>query len=140
MWKKSVKWKIVDKLVFIHSNIRLLARFSDSYKFEPHKKWDINLESTYIEYSSSWLEEIILKNLDEENVENGERKRQRIDVLVSDQMLLFLFVNASVFELNCYRFSSSTIWCKWYLCVNKACLFLVISNLDSIYNVVGQTI
>ncbi|KAL4556082.1 hypothetical protein LXL04_038722 [Taraxacum kok-saghyz] len=41
--------KRADKLVYIHSNIRLLSRFSESYKSGPHKNWDINPESTYIE-------------------------------------------------------------------------------------------
>ncbi|KAL4295556.1 hypothetical protein GQ457_12G000260 [Hibiscus cannabinus] len=34
--------KHADKLVFIHSNIRLLSRFTTSYKEGPCKKWDID--------------------------------------------------------------------------------------------------
>ncbi|KAJ9566933.1 hypothetical protein OSB04_002899 [Centaurea solstitialis] len=30
-----------DKLVFIHSNIRLLSQFSEDYKSGPYKKWDV---------------------------------------------------------------------------------------------------
>ncbi|KAJ9538755.1 hypothetical protein OSB04_031488 [Centaurea solstitialis] len=36
--------KRADKLVFIHSNIRLQSRFSKSYTTGPHKKWDVNPE------------------------------------------------------------------------------------------------
>ncbi|KAI3698708.1 hypothetical protein L2E82_42453 [Cichorium intybus] len=71
--------KRADKLVYIHSNIRLLSRFSNSYKSGPHKKWDINPESTYIEGSSSRLEDMVWENLDEEDVENGQGKRPRVD-------------------------------------------------------------
>ncbi|KAI3790548.1 hypothetical protein L2E82_03661 [Cichorium intybus] len=71
--------KRADKLVYIHSNIRLLSRFSNSYKSGPHKKWDINPESTYIEGSSSRLKDMVWENLDEEDVENGQGKRPRVD-------------------------------------------------------------
>ena len=47
-----------DKLVFIHSNIRLQSRFSKSYKDGPFKKWDINPEHTYIDDSSMRLEDL----------------------------------------------------------------------------------
>ncbi|KAL4591672.1 hypothetical protein LXL04_004642 [Taraxacum kok-saghyz] len=65
----SVKWNRLngpraDKLVFIHSNIRLLSRFSESYKAGPNKKWDINPESDHIESSSARLEEMVWENLD----------------------------------------------------------------------------
>ncbi|KAL4556044.1 hypothetical protein LXL04_038682 [Taraxacum kok-saghyz] len=53
-----------DKLVFIHSNIRLLSQFSESYKAGPNKKWDINPESDHIESSSARLEEMMWENLD----------------------------------------------------------------------------
>ena len=71
--------KRADKLVYIHSNIRLLSRFSESYKSGPHKNWDINPESTYIEGSSSRLDEMVWENLDEEDTENVQGKRQRVD-------------------------------------------------------------
>ncbi|KAJ9548765.1 hypothetical protein OSB04_021308 [Centaurea solstitialis] len=71
--------KRADKLVFIHSNIRLQSRFSDSYKAGPHKNWDIDPESTYIEGSSSRLQEMAWENLDEEDMEDGNGKRQRIE-------------------------------------------------------------
>ncbi|KAJ9567783.1 hypothetical protein OSB04_003749 [Centaurea solstitialis] len=71
--------KRADKLVFIHSNIRLQSRFLDSYKAGPHKKWDIDPESTYIEGSSSRLQEMAWENLDEEDMEDGNGKRQRLD-------------------------------------------------------------
>ncbi|XP_023732478.1 uncharacterized protein LOC111880296 [Lactuca sativa] len=71
--------KRADKLVYIHSNIQLVSRFHESYKSGPHKKWDINPKSTYIEGSSSRLDDMIWENLDEENVENGQGKRQWVD-------------------------------------------------------------
>ncbi|KAL6522088.1 hypothetical protein OROMI_031965 [Orobanche minor] len=71
--------KRADKLVFIHSNVRLLSRFSESYKSGPHKKWDVNPESTYIEGSSARLEDMTWENLDDELVDNGKGKRPRVD-------------------------------------------------------------
>ncbi|KAL4563954.1 hypothetical protein LXL04_028003 [Taraxacum kok-saghyz] len=53
-----------DKLVFIHSNIRLLSRFLEAYKAGPNKKWDINPESDHNESSSARLEEMAWENLD----------------------------------------------------------------------------
>ena len=71
--------KRADKLVYIHSNIRLLSRFHESYKSGPDKKWDINPESTYIEGSSSRLDDMVWECLDEEDLENGQGKKQRVD-------------------------------------------------------------
>nr|KAJ0203244.1 hypothetical protein LSAT_V11C500252820 [Lactuca sativa] len=51
--------KRADKLVFIHSNICLLSRFSKCYTSGPHKKWDLNPESTNLEESSTRPEEMI---------------------------------------------------------------------------------
>ncbi|KAK9698531.1 hypothetical protein RND81_08G111000 [Saponaria officinalis] len=48
----------VDKLVFIHSNIRLISRLTASYKEGLSKKWDINPESDYLEDSIIRLEEL----------------------------------------------------------------------------------
>jgi hypothetical protein len=31
-----------DKLVYVHSNLRLLSRVTESYKKGPHAKWDVN--------------------------------------------------------------------------------------------------
>ncbi|KAL4383112.1 hypothetical protein GQ457_15G019790 [Hibiscus cannabinus] len=50
--------KRADKLVFIHSNIRLLSRFTTSYKEGPCKKWDIDPESTYFDDSIVRLEDL----------------------------------------------------------------------------------
>ena len=48
-----------DKLVFIHSNIRLLSRFSDHYKEGPYKKWDIEPDcSYYLDESAARFEEM----------------------------------------------------------------------------------
>ncbi|KAK1438667.1 hypothetical protein QVD17_04476 [Tagetes erecta] len=71
--------KRADKLVFIHSNIRLISRFSESYKSGPSKKWDVNPESAYIEGSSARLEEMVWKDLEDEGVDNGKGKKQRVD-------------------------------------------------------------
>ncbi|GKD66218.1 hypothetical protein Tco_1308326 [Tanacetum coccineum] len=57
---------IADKLVFVHSNIRLISRFSESYKEGPSKKWDVNLESAYLEGSASRMEDMRWENLDED--------------------------------------------------------------------------
>ncbi|KAL4383909.1 hypothetical protein GQ457_15G017470 [Hibiscus cannabinus] len=50
--------KRADKLVFIHSNIRLLSRFTTSYKEGPCKKWVIDPESTYFDDSIVRLEDL----------------------------------------------------------------------------------
>ncbi|XP_076925552.1 uncharacterized protein LOC143588436 [Bidens hawaiensis] len=71
--------KRADKLVFIHSNVRLLSRFSESYKSGPHKKWDINPENSYIEGSSTRLEEMFWEDLDDVDLNKGNEKRQRVD-------------------------------------------------------------
>ncbi|VFQ60062.1 unnamed protein product [Cuscuta campestris] len=71
--------KRADKLVFIHSNIRLQSRFSESYKSGPHKNWDVNPKNTYIEGSSARLEEMVWEDLDDEGFDNGRGKRQRLD-------------------------------------------------------------
>ncbi|KAJ9565632.1 hypothetical protein OSB04_001598 [Centaurea solstitialis] len=71
--------KRADKLVFIHSNVRLLSRFSESYKSGPHKKWDVNPESMYIEGSSARLEYMAWENLDDKLVDSGKGKRPRVD-------------------------------------------------------------
>jgi hypothetical protein len=39
---------IADKLVFIHSNLRLLSRSTDGYKHGAHAKWDIDPEDSSI--------------------------------------------------------------------------------------------
>ncbi|XP_038709524.1 uncharacterized protein LOC120004292 [Tripterygium wilfordii] len=53
-----------DKLVFIHSNIRLQSRFSDNYKEGPYKKWDVDPDNTCLEESSVRLEEMKWASLD----------------------------------------------------------------------------
>ncbi|GMJ03450.1 hypothetical protein HRI_004014200 [Hibiscus trionum] len=50
--------KRADKLVFIHSNIRLLSQFTTSYKESPCKKWDTDPESTYFDDSTVRLEDL----------------------------------------------------------------------------------
>ncbi|KAE8681194.1 putative lipid-binding protein AIR1 [Hibiscus syriacus] len=53
-----------DKLVYVHSNIRLSSRFSEAYKEGPHKKWDMDLESTNLE--SSMIEDMVWEDLEED--------------------------------------------------------------------------
>lgn len=53
-----------DKLVFIHSNIRLQSRFTASYKDGPYKKWDIDPEHTSIDDSIVRLEDMRWRCLD----------------------------------------------------------------------------
>ena len=72
--RNRLNCKRADELVFLHSNIRLLSHFSDSYRQGPYKKWDMNPENTYTEGSSSRLEKMLWENLDED-MENGQRKR-----------------------------------------------------------------
>ncbi|KAJ9545144.1 hypothetical protein OSB04_024851 [Centaurea solstitialis] len=63
-----------DKLVFIHSNIRLQSRFLEGYKLSPHKKWDIDPENTHLEGSSTRLEDMQSEGLDEDAINNGKKK------------------------------------------------------------------
>lgn len=56
--RNRINWTSTDELVFVYSNIRLTSRFSEAYKEGPHKKWDMHPESTYLEGSSSWLENV----------------------------------------------------------------------------------
>ncbi|XP_052208031.1 uncharacterized protein LOC127811851 [Diospyros lotus] len=55
-----------DKLVFIHSNIRLQSRFLENYKEGPFRKWDIDPDDSCIEDSTLRLEDLRWRNLDED--------------------------------------------------------------------------
>ena len=70
--------KRADKLVFLHSNIRLQSRFQESYKSGPNKAWDVNPESAYIEGSSARFEEMVWEDLQGDDVDNERGKRQRM--------------------------------------------------------------
>jgi hypothetical protein len=70
--------KRADKLVFLHSNIRLQSRFQESYKSGPNKAWDVNPESAYIEGSSARFEEMVWADLQGDDVDNERGKRQRM--------------------------------------------------------------
>jgi hypothetical protein len=50
-----------DKLVYIHSNIRLESRFSESYKNGQFKNWDMDHDDTYIGESSMRQQDTILE-------------------------------------------------------------------------------
>ncbi|KAF8377072.1 hypothetical protein HHK36_030445 [Tetracentron sinense] len=54
-----------DKLVFIHSNLRMLSRFNESYHEGPFKKWDIDRDEGLFDDSSAKLEELRWASLDE---------------------------------------------------------------------------
>ncbi|KAK8538727.1 hypothetical protein V6N13_009109 [Hibiscus sabdariffa] len=56
--RNQLNAKRSEKLVFIHSNIRLVSRFTTSYKEGPCKKWDIDPESTYFDDSTVRLEDL----------------------------------------------------------------------------------
>ncbi len=56
-----------DKLVFIHSNIRLQSRFFESYVTGPHKRWDMDPENSYLEDSTVKLEDMGWRSLDDDN-------------------------------------------------------------------------
>ena len=65
-----------DKLVFIHSNIRLISRFTEGYKEGPFKKWDVDPELTHIDDSTMRLEELRWNSLDHEFDEAPEKDDQ----------------------------------------------------------------
>ncbi|KAK8493768.1 hypothetical protein V6N13_026358 [Hibiscus sabdariffa] len=47
-----------DKLVYIHTNLRLLSRYTDCYTNGPFKKWDIDPENSCLEESPLKLEDM----------------------------------------------------------------------------------
>ncbi|GMI98610.1 hypothetical protein like AT5G33406 [Hibiscus trionum] len=59
-----------DKLVYIHTNLRLISRYTDGYKNGPYRKWDIDPESSCLEESPLELEDMrwadLENDLDEE--------------------------------------------------------------------------
>jgi hypothetical protein len=70
-----------DKLVFIHSNIRLLSRFEESYMEGPFKKWDINPEANIIDDSHVRLEELRWESLDiNDDAQKDERTKDQSNV------------------------------------------------------------
>ncbi|XP_062011882.1 uncharacterized protein LOC133728490 [Rosa rugosa] len=66
-----------DKLVFIHSNIRLLSRFSEGYNNGTYKRWDINPESTEVDDSPMRLEDLRWRMLDRDYVDEEESSRTK---------------------------------------------------------------
>lgn len=78
--RNRLNTKRADKVMFIHSNIHLQSRFSESYKTGPHKKWDINPENAYLEGPSTRFEEMQWENLDEDEANvGGNGKKQRFN-------------------------------------------------------------
>ena len=74
--RNRLSCKTTEKLVFVQSNIRLSSRFTEEYKEGPHKKWDMDTESTELE--GSRLEDIEWEDL-EEDEDNGNGKIQRVE-------------------------------------------------------------
>lgn len=62
--------KTADKLVYIHSNIRLISRFSKNYKDGPHSKWDADPENCTLEESVLKLEGLRWKNLENDTTDD----------------------------------------------------------------------
>ncbi|KAL9690375.1 hypothetical protein QQ045_010773 [Rhodiola kirilowii] len=62
-----------DKLVFIHSNIRLISRFTSNYKEGPIRKWDIDPESSHLDDSTLRL--IDLSLMEDGGASSSNRKR-----------------------------------------------------------------
>ena len=60
--------KTADNLVYVHSNIRLLSRFSMEYKAGPNSNWDANPEDTSLEESRLKLEQLRWMNLEHDAV------------------------------------------------------------------------
>lgn len=71
--------KRADTHVFVHSNIIILSRFSESYKSGPKKKVGYESESEYIEGLSARLEKMVWKDLKDKHVDNGKWKKQKVD-------------------------------------------------------------
>ncbi|XP_074297184.1 uncharacterized protein LOC141627876 [Silene latifolia] len=53
-----------EKLVFIHSNLRLLSRFTAEYKTGEFKKWDVEPDDASLEDSSVQLQDMTWERLD----------------------------------------------------------------------------
>ena len=64
-----------DKLVFIHSNIRLQLRFCESYKDGPYEQWNIDHDNTCLEDSYERLSEMRWRYLDSKYV--GEQDQEK---------------------------------------------------------------
>src|SRR5262249_5797709 len=71
--RNRLNYAKANKLVFIHSNIRLQSCFTESYKNGPFKKWDIDQEDTYIDDSAIKLEKMRWESLDKDHLNNPRR-------------------------------------------------------------------
>lgn len=56
-----------DDLMFVHSNLRLLSRFNQNYKYGQHRKWDINPEHIFTDESAFQWDATQHMNLEDEN-------------------------------------------------------------------------
>jgi hypothetical protein len=66
--RNQLNSKTADKLVYVHSNIRLQSRFSESYRAGPSSKWDVDPEDASLEESRSKLEQLRWKDLEKDVV------------------------------------------------------------------------
>ncbi|KAL8156125.1 hypothetical protein AgCh_001281 [Apium graveolens] len=69
-----------DKLVYIHTNIRLISRFTSSYKEGPYRKWDIDVENSYLEDSMAKLDELRSKD---DGIEEKMLKKDKSSLLAA---------------------------------------------------------
>ncbi|XP_072955087.1 uncharacterized protein [Typha angustifolia] len=65
--KNRLNSRHADNLLYIHTNLRLISRFSSNYKYGPHRKWDINPELPLMDMSSLHWEDLCFLGLDDED-------------------------------------------------------------------------
>lgn len=65
-------------MVYVHTNIGLISRFTSSYKEEPYRKWDVDAETLYLEDSVVKLEELRLK-------EDGLKENNGVTVVTTSK-------------------------------------------------------
>ena len=86
-----------DKLVYIHSNIRLISRFTKNYNDGPYWKWDINPEVTYLDDSATRLEELRWrKALKRKTQHKHLKERSTEEVKISLSLLEFKSLSSSL--------------------------------------------
>lgn len=64
MKRNILNSKTADKLVYVHSNVRLQSRFSESYKAGPNSKWEADPDDASLEKSRLKLEQLRWKDLE----------------------------------------------------------------------------
>ena len=85
------------KLVYVHSNIRLISRFTKNYNDGPYRKWDINPEVTYLDDSATRLEELRWrKALKRKTQHKHLKERSTEEVKISLSRLEFKSLSSSL--------------------------------------------